>query len=157
MPKVQYVVELLLPNVYSALGAAGDTRGYLRTAPTLVGSYGFLKRLFGVQSFMAGQILADLKNTKDHPLQGAEDWWTFAVPGPGSLRGVSWIAYGDNRNTSKVDFFNNLNTIRNELRGYSDFVDKICNQDLQNCLCEFDKYCRVFTGLGRSKRGYDGA
>ena len=29
-------------------------------------------------------------------------------------------------------------------------------QDLQNCLCEFDKYMRILHGTGRSKRGYPG-
>ena len=157
MPKVQYVCEMLLPAVYRALGNASDLRRYLRTTPTLHGSWAFLKRIFGIQSFMAGQLLADYKNTKDHPLRQADDWWTFAVPGPGSLRGVSWITYGDNKHSSKIDFFNSLQEIRRELEAaHCEEIRYICNQDLQNCLCEFDKFMRIFTGIGRSKRSYDG-
>jgi len=35
-------------------------------------------------------------------------------------------------------------------------MPKIHMQDLQNCLCEFDKYERVRLGEGRPRNGYRG-
>ena len=35
-------------------------------------------------------------------------------------------------------------------------IPKFNNQDLQNSLCEFDKYMRILNGTGRSKRSYNG-
>lgn len=158
MPKVQYLTEILLPAAYERLGGAGEVRAALRTSPSLRGSHRSLLSVFGVQSFMAGQIIADLKNTVDHPLYDADDWSTWATPGPGSLRGISWIFYGDSVHREPAKFPNNLAHIRMWLvQAGCDIVMDICSQDLQNCLCEFDKYCRVRTGAGRSKRGYPGA
>jgi hypothetical protein len=33
-------------------------------------------------------------------------------------------------------------------------VGQLCAQDLQNCLCEFDKYERVRLGQGKPKRRF---
>jgi len=114
-----------------------------------------LQRVDGIGSFLAGQVAADLKNTINHPLHSAPDRHTFVVPGPGSIRGVSWFLNG--RSDTTGDFHGAFRIVR-------DYVDKnwpaevppVDNQDLQNCLCEFDKYCRVKNGTGRSKRKYNG-
>lgn len=155
MGKVAYMREMLLPAAHEGLGPASEAHRYLRATPTLKGAYGLVSGIFGIQSFMAGQILADLKNTPDHPLQKAEDWWEWATPGPGSQRGMSWLFNGDpSQRFTQNDFLHNLRYFRKLM----DFplLDSVCNQDLQNCLCEFDKYCRVKAGTGRSKRSYPG-
>ena len=36
-----------------------------------------------------------------------------------------------------------------------ELIPELCNQDLQNCLCEYSKYMRVLNG-GRTKRNYQG-
>ncbi len=51
--------------------------------------------LNGIGSFLAAQIVADLKNTKGHALSNALDWDTFCAPGPGSLRGTNWYFNGE--------------------------------------------------------------
>lgn len=107
-----------------------------------------LMRIDGLGSFLAAQMVADYKNTEGHPLAGAWDWMTFSAPGPGSLRGLNWFHETDDITPSK----------------YKDSIEDVavylnwthCMQDLQNCMCEFDKYCRVLTGQGRSKRKYAG-
>lgn len=156
MPKAQYLCEMLLPAAYERLGPNSGWRVAYGSG-SLAAAYKSLGSVYGLGSFMAGQILADLKNTEGYPLQRATDWWTFAVPGPGSLRGISWILYGDNAHPESRKFERNILGIRDalEVRGCEE-VKIICNQDLQNCLCEFDKYCRVKTGVGRSKRTYQG-
>src|SRR5262249_11706029 len=42
-----------------------------------------------VGPFYAGQIIADVKFVE--PLKSAGDWWTFAPPGPGSMRGLNRV------------------------------------------------------------------
>ena len=110
-----------------------------------------LMTMEGFGSFMAAQVVADLKNTPNHPLQKAEDWWTFCAPGPGSLRGIEW-ALG--RKVSPAKFPDEMRALKDELEPQYEL--KLCAQDFQNCLCEFDKYMRVRNGTGRSKRGYPG-
>jgi len=108
-------------------------------------------------SFMSGQIIADLKYAK--PYRGAKDWYTFAVSGPGSRRGLSRLmGWGPNYNWKEKYWYQVLM----ELKAAIDPViakvkmPKLHAQDLQNCLCEFDKYERVRRGEGRPKSTYLG-
>lgn len=106
----------------------------------------------GLGSFLAAQVIADLKNTRGHPLQNAPDWWTWAAPGPGSLRGIRTIE-GFER-TSEGRFLPAMRQLQATLE--TDYgIPTIHGQDFQNCLCEFSKYAKVHSG-GRAKRGYQG-
>lgn len=107
-------------------------------------------------SFMAGQVVADTKYTDG--LRDVPDWWTWAAIGPGSARGLSrvldlpvmtkwkqepWLAQVQQLRTAVN------RSIRNDM-------NELCAQDLQNVLCEFDKYSRVRLGEGRPRSLYDG-
>jgi len=142
MPKLEYCVDLLEDAAKNYLPV-----GHFISDDTCLTYYYWLKKINGLGSFLAAQIVADLKNTPRHPLSQAVDWKTFSAPGPGSLRGLSWY-FGTNITNSKYE--EAIEIVASEL-GWSD-----CMQDLQNCMCEFDKYCRVFSGTGRSKRKYAG-
>jgi hypothetical protein len=158
MGKIEYLCKNVLEGVrekYDYIILHG-TRGI---NPTLKAAHKELMRMEGLGSFLAAQVVADLKNTEDHPLQLAEDWWDFVAPGPGSIRGASWFRYDEPGKVSYSQF----PAVFKEIR---EFVDihwnetnmghVICNQDLQNCLCEYDKFMRVRSGTGKSKRGYNG-
>lgn len=115
--------------------------------------YQFIMKADGFGSFLAAQVVADLKNTKDHPLADAADWYTFSAPGPGSLRGLGWVLGGTITPASYQDAIVKVH------RALPKDVQELYRgnmQDLQNCLCEFDKMMRVRTGTGRSKRKYPG-
>jgi len=109
----------------------------------------------GLGSFLAAQIVADMKNTWGHLLQEAEDWWTFAAPGPGSIRGLNYLnGRPPDKGLNMTDFLEDLEGAKFVIEQRCD-VPPLCNQDLQNCMCEYSKYMRVQDG-GRTKRNYDG-
>jgi len=137
MSKIDYCVELLQKVI--------DITPVSMAEPTCEGYWHWFKRVDGLGSFLAAQIVADLKNTKGHPLEGAPDWLYFSAPGPGSLRGLSWYYQAK---VTPSNYHELINEAAINL-GWEH-----CMQDLQNCFCEFDKYCRVLTGTGKSKRGY---
>jgi len=105
----------------------------------------------GWGSFLAGQVIADLKYTRY--LDGAVDWWTWAASGPGSKRGLNrilgrplhavWKEYEWLENVQR------LQTLMPEIGG-----QRLHAQDVQSCLCEYDKYMRIALGEGRMKMKY---
>lgn len=179
MSKITYLCQHLLPDVLQALPgiqraarrdpsrAPGDAQGQLHIGGQWVGEgtcaavCASLQTVPGIGSFLAGQIVADLKNTREHELFTAPDRDTFVVHGPGSIRGLAWYHYGNSFQMSERTFFPHFQLLRQEFDANYDWgtdtpLPRPDNQDLQNCLCEFDKYCRVKTGQGRSKRQYPG-
>lgn len=122
---------------------------------TLYEAHQALMKVEGLASFLAAQVVADLKNTVGHPLSKAEDWFTFSAPGPGSLRGLSWFF------EEKVSAKNYHAKIKEayeilEFELPEEILEFLCFQNLQNCFCEYDKFMRVTNGTGRSKRKYRG-
>ena len=122
--------------------------------PTLQEVYEWIKSN-GLGTFMRGQIIADLKYLPFMCL--AEDWWTFAAPGPGSKRGLNLVMRRDMDASWKPEEWlaalTNLNTVVTpKLEDVG--IKKLHNQDLQNCLCEFSKFEKTRTGRGRPRRLY---
>lgn len=160
MAKSSYLARNVLGGVAGTMeNALGPFWGALRPsgAACCKAAHIALQGLEGLGSFLAAQVVADLKNTPGHPLYDAFDKRTFVAHGPGSLRGLSWVLNG--ATVTPANFYYQFETLRS-------FVDQhwnqtlmgepIDNQDLQNCLCEFDKFCRVSSGTGKSKRNYPG-
>jgi hypothetical protein len=161
MGKAAYLVQNVLQGAYRALPAVRAAVRGPSSSPYsrgLEGAYNALIQLEGLGSFLAAQVVADLKNTKHHPLQTAKDWMSWCAPGPGSLRGMSWFFYGEPGLIKLSQWKDGIRKIRlyTETPMAEFGIPEFCNQDLQNCLCEFDKYMRVKNGTGRSKRGYNG-
>lgn len=157
MPKLAYLTQNVLPSAYAALERH---RAVVRGARCGAAARA-LQEIEGVGSFLAGQIVADLKNTVGHPLKDSYDFTSFVVPGPGSIRGLAWFFEGkiehESRYTSPANFDRAFQGVRDYVDRHWDYsIPPIDNQDLQNCLCEFDKYMRVRNGTGRSKRVYNG-
>lgn len=146
MDKLSYLEGLII-RMYR-----GDELTKARNAPSLEAAWHHLTGLEGFGSFMAAQVVADLKNTEGHKLQSAPDWWTFSSYGPGSLRGLGWV-YG--QKVSPGGYVQHMDTLIDRLHERLPNL-LLCAQDVQNCLCEFDKYMRVKTKTGRSKRKYNG-
>jgi hypothetical protein len=112
----------------------------------------------GLGPFRAGQVIADLKHAA--PLDAAADWWSFAVPGPGSERGLNRVC-GRSLKASWPEWHWQLELMR--------LADQVCAafeaaglppldmQNLQNVLCEFDKYERAREQGGKPSRKYQAA
>ena len=121
-----------------------------KVQPTLEETWHTLTQVNGVGSFMAGQVVTDLKRT--HLLFNAPDWKTWAALGPGSIRGLNRI-YGNPLEASipQARGVQMMRLVKEAVK----FT--YCLQDLQNCLCEFDKYVRVKNGEGKPRSTYPGA
>lgn len=154
------VKERYCANIFLKTYAAVDEeRLTFETDMTLAEKYRRLVGYYGFGPFFAGQVIADLKNTDYHYLSYADDWWTWSCPGPGSLRGIAKF-FGEKPQTSmgqdkwQTKLSTLLLMIYDQI-GTASAKHKIQNsQNLQNCLCEYDKYTRVKYGEGRNKRKY---
>lgn len=158
MGKAAYLATNVLGATYLHQGALRWHTGYGGT-PSCSAAHKALQTIEGLGSFLAAQVVADLKNTVGHPLYRAEDKDTFVAHGPGSLRGLQWFWQAEGVTITPRNFYSYFDAMREYIDDNWDEAamgKPICNQDLQNCLCEFDKYCRVSTASGRSKRNYPG-
>jgi hypothetical protein len=117
---------------------------------TLSQAHQMLMEVDGLGSFLAAQVVADLKNTPGHPLAGAPDWWTWSAHGPGSLRGLA-VYYG--RPVTPSNYQQAISQAYKEVVPLIN-VGPLHMQDFQNCLCEFSKFMRVKEGDGRVRNTY---
>ena len=100
-----------------------------------------LQTLPWVGSFMAAQVVADLKRTKY--LGPSPDYWSFCAPGPGSMEGLNKLLdKPEGTYWAQQPFQKEVNELQGEIRFILDA------QNVQNCLCEFHKWTR---GSSRSK------
>lgn len=149
--KASYLAAQVLPPLWSARKELGKT---LQQANTLAALFNQLNTFHGFGAgFMAAQVIADVKQTPVG-LRKA-DWLTFAHSGPGSRRGLNYLCGYPvlDRWKEEEEWHGVLMQLRSvtlpklptELRGLD-------AQNLQNCLCEFSKYCRVKFDNGRTKK-----
>lgn len=119
---------------------------------SLENSWEILQTYPGMGPFMAAQVVADLKFT--NVLREAEDWSSWASLGPGSTRGLNRLYDRSlNYGLSQKQGLEEMREVAEEL-GLHNLLDNL--QDVQNCLCEFDKYVRVYNGEGTPRSRYDG-
>lgn len=107
----------------------------------------------GLGSFLAAQVIADLKYTP--LLQAAPDFQTFCAPGPGSTMGLNFLhGRPPTKGVGEKQFSQEVNSLSNWLREIHGI--ELTAHDTQNCLCEFSKYVRIKYFNGRAKTGYPG-
>jgi hypothetical protein len=105
----------------------------------------------GIGSFLAAQIVADLKNTPH--LEDTKDWWSWCAPGPGSTMGLNFLM--DRPRTTSIapqQFIQEVNQVQQVLWDRMDL--RLCAQNTQNCLCELSKYIRAKHFGERLKNSY---
>ena len=145
MGKEEYVVYWVCDN-------AMPLNEKIMAASTLQEAYNLLRKVDGLGSFLAAQVIADLKNTAGTSLSQAPDWHSWSAPGPGSLKGLSAF-WGITVTPSNYEFCitEAWATLKPELPAE---LQNLGMQDLQNCFCEFSKYARIKDGTGRARNGY---
>lgn len=105
-----------------------------------------LRSVPGLGSFLASQIVADLKN--DRYLVGVPDFDTFSTMGPGSKKMLDHIFYGG---TTERNYEQRISFLDELVRGR---IPPLHRQDLQNACCESAKYVKYRLGLGGRVRTY---
>lgn len=149
MLKEDYVFD----HVLAAVAGSSWNFGGL----SLEDGYQSLRTVDGLGSFLAAQVIADLKNTPGHALERADDWWSWSAPGPGSIRGLQAFFGGLWRNRPIT-----ASLYPHAIKECADltfpllakYVGQLHMQDFQNCLCEFSKYIRMKEGDGRARNSY---
>lgn len=125
--------------------------GYL-VGPTLRDTHTRLMQINGLGSFLAAQVVADLKNTAGHPLGTAPDYWTWSAHGPGSLRGLGWFFNKKVTPSAYEAMIKKCYDLTIPLIDRQ--VPSLHMQDFQNCLCEFSKYMKVKHENGHVRNRY---
>lgn len=120
---------------------------------TLAHYHAYLMNFDGLGSFMAGQVIADLKFS--HLLAERADWYSWAPIGPGSKRGLNRY------HGRKLEASIKSQAVQEELLALQLQVQQRCGlhlavHNIQNCLCEYDKYLRVLLGEGTPRSSYSG-
>ncbi len=110
----------------------------------------------GLGSFMAGQIVADMRWAMKG---GWVDRMTWAPLGPGSTRGMNRLHNRPIEKSMKQDQFSKelqalIKVCKEKLP--KPITDRMEAMDFQNCCCEYDKFCRVLDGVGKPKQRYNG-
>jgi len=151
MPKGQYVAEKVTGESFKIgmvdLLSALLSRSRANTHAVVNGFYGW-------GSFMSGQIVDDWTWTS--VLKGATDNASWAPLGPGSIRGFNRLMKRSlKQRPTEYEFCELLVKLRQEIIDeLGPDYDDITAMDVQNCLCEFDKYQRVKLGEGRPRSQY---
>jgi hypothetical protein len=137
----------------SAIENADNVRAALWNADSVMSIEKFvaeLSKCFGISTFIAGQVAADLTYTG----MDVEDLYTYAPIGPGSSRGLNYLLGRAPFATWKQKEFNaELSNVYGEIVDKLEIVDMTLH-DVQNCMCEFSKYCRAVLSEGKPKTTY---
>jgi hypothetical protein len=113
-----------------------------------------LATCFGIKTFIAGQVSADLTYIMGQ-LLNAEDLYTYAPKGPGSQRGLNRLHERHIAARFVLNRFNDeLMEAREKIITSNRELEDLTLHDVQNIMCEFDKYLRVKFGEGAPKQTY---
>ena len=154
MDKIDYILDRVLTPIWENGRAPYENSVAFARQETLEGYWNHLRQFDGLGSFMAGQVVADLKFTP--LLENAPDWMTWAPLGPGSIRGLN--RYHGRPVDKALRQDQGLCEIREQQKLIEDELGWLLPaHNIQNCNCEFDKYLRVKNGEGRPRSMYPGA
>ncbi len=115
-----------------------------------------LKLLPMIGPFIAYEIACDLRFTP--LLSGATDINTWANLGPGAVRGLKRLGMKPTVQ-SMVELYGlaiNEEMVGHHVFPHNDGDPPFELREIEHSLCEFDKYQRVKTGVGRPRERYDG-
>ena len=144
--KIDYSIDHVLTPLWNQhrLPESGET---------LESYWKYLQGRTGFASFMVGQVIADLKFVE--PLKSSSDWLNWAPLGPGSIRGLNRFYGRKLKCTIKQEQgLKELNEIRLLIK--LELLLDLPLHNVQNCMCEFDKYVRLKYDSGHVRSRYKG-
>lgn len=147
MDKVDYSIDLVLTPLYKKLRlpVVGEK---------LEDYWNVLRENEGFASFMAGQVIADLKFIR--PLFDATDWMDWAPLGPGSIRGLNrYFGRELGYTVRQAQGLQELRQVQQTIKENLGMILAVHN--VQNCMCEYDKYIRLRDEGGKVRSKYPGA
>lgn len=153
--KVECVLDYYVRPLIERIG-----RTRLDTS-SMEGVWNMILPSYGFGSFMAGQVVADLR----WALTGSwDDCYTWAPKGPGSAKGMNLLHERDEKTPLTQSFFGEeLRALIERLEGNDsegeprlphNLYERLEAIDYQNCLCEFFKYEKALWGRGKPKQLY---
>lgn len=156
MGKPEYTAEIVVGALwharkeFHALFAEGRQ-------PTMQEVHAWLRQFRGWGDFMAYEVVTDLRHTRY--LSKAPDINTWAVAGPGAIRGLHRL---HGRPYKKALSQDQACEEMRELLALSktslpDFIPALELREIEHSLCETDKWLRVAAGQGRLRSKYLGA
>lgn len=146
MDKVDYILD----KVWTPFAEHGRAP---YAGETLECYHKYLQHYDGLGSFMAGQVIADLKFSS--LLKDAPDWDSWAPIGPGSKRGLNrYFGRPLEKNIPQKQVAQELLMLQLEIKQRLGLDLAVHN--VQNCCCEVDKYLRVKLGEGKPRSSYPG-
>lgn len=152
MPKTVYLCDRVFQPLW-------DNRNWLRPkrGEPLENFHKRLIECRGMGSFLAAQVVADVKWAL--PFIDAPDWQTFVASGPGSQRGLNRVMCAPAKQPwQEQEWRKRLLELRELVNAkIQRSVGPLDAQNVQNCLCEFDKYERARLGEGTPKQSFQGA
>lgn len=148
MDKIDYVIQ----HVLNPLWAARKRLRY--DYESLLSWHELLMEFNGFSGFMAAQVVADVKHSV--PWENASDWHSFAASGPGSRRGLNRVmGRAVSASWKEYEWHDTLTKLRDKVLPLLPVpIHALDAQDIQNCLCEYDKYERARLGEGEPKQLY---
>lgn len=124
--------------------------------PTLQGVWERFQqpRYIGWGPFMAYQAVVDMRHTRY--LRGAPDINTWAAVGPGSRRGLNRLSGRSvDYSLKQAEGLAEMRALWTEQDAHrAPWVPRIDLSDIQNCLCETDKWLRAKSGEGKPRSHY---
>ncbi len=152
MGKAEYLAKVVFPDLWAKREAIRPRKG-----DTLEAFHARLMAGYGMGTFLAAQVVADLKYTGSMlPLSIAPDWHTWAASGPGSRRGLNILLGVDPKTPLRESQWREIvqaaqKDFNENYRDVNILDEPLHAQDFQNCLCEYSKYVR-----GHSRQRYEG-
>ena len=154
MDKIDYILDRVLAPIWERGRAPYVYNNRNAGQEALEEYWTFLRQFDGLGSFMAGQVVADLKFTP--LLENAPDWMTWAPLGPGSIRGLNrYHGRPIDKALRQEQGLKEIGEAQQLIKEQLDWL--LPAHNVQNGFCELDKYIRVKNGEGRPRSTYPGA
>ena len=135
-----------------------EARSDINAARTMAAMFAALRKHKGLGSFIACQIVADMRFTRY--LRHAPDKLTWTAVGPGSSKGLNYMLGTPGRRWRQAEFIEACTELyrlvapRWLASPLADANLPFELHEVENVLCEFSKYERTRLGEGRPKQQY---